>query len=160
MTPQTAARQALLCTEFSRQEYRSGLPFPSPWDLPDPGMVSCTAGAFFTVGATRVQTVLTVLAVPAATPARGANCHPSHAEHSTLLQRPHQEGEGASKTRVGGTSAPPPVGSCSSQGLREPAWARGTPAAPLQIPTDSFCRAGFLKQAPPAAYADAEGSSV
>ena len=25
-------------TEFSRQEYWSGLPFPSPGDLPDPGM--------------------------------------------------------------------------------------------------------------------------
>ena len=24
--------------EFSRQEYWSGLPFPSPGDLPDPGM--------------------------------------------------------------------------------------------------------------------------
>ena len=24
--------------EFSRQEYRSGLPFPSPGDLPDPGI--------------------------------------------------------------------------------------------------------------------------
>ena len=24
--------------EFSRQEYRSGLPFPSPMDLPDPGI--------------------------------------------------------------------------------------------------------------------------
>ena len=24
--------------EFSRQEYRSGLPFPSPEDLPDPGI--------------------------------------------------------------------------------------------------------------------------
>ena len=24
--------------EFSRQEYWSGLPFPSPWDLPDPGV--------------------------------------------------------------------------------------------------------------------------
>ena len=23
---------------FSRQEYRSGLPFPSPGDLPDPGI--------------------------------------------------------------------------------------------------------------------------
>ena len=23
---------------FSRQEYWSGLPFPSPWDLPDPGI--------------------------------------------------------------------------------------------------------------------------
>ena len=24
--------------EFSRQEYWSGLPFPSPWDLPNPGI--------------------------------------------------------------------------------------------------------------------------
>ena len=31
------ARQAPLSMEFSRQEYRSGLPFPSPGDLPDPG---------------------------------------------------------------------------------------------------------------------------
>ena len=34
----TAANQALLSTEFSRQGYWSGLPFPSPGDLPDPGM--------------------------------------------------------------------------------------------------------------------------
>ena len=27
-----------LSMEFSRQEYWSGLPFPSPGDLPDPGM--------------------------------------------------------------------------------------------------------------------------
>ena len=32
------ARQAPLFTEFSRQEYWSGLPSPSPGDLPDPGM--------------------------------------------------------------------------------------------------------------------------
>ena len=40
----TVARQAPLSTGFSRQEYWSGLPFPPPWDLPDPGMepvVSC-----------------------------------------------------------------------------------------------------------------------
>ena len=30
--------QALLSMEFSRQEYWSGLPFPSPGDLPDPGI--------------------------------------------------------------------------------------------------------------------------
>ena len=34
----TVVRQAPLCIEFSRQEYWSGLPFPSPGDLPDPGM--------------------------------------------------------------------------------------------------------------------------
>ena len=37
-TPWTIARQAPLSTEFSRQEYCSGLPFPSPGDLPDPGI--------------------------------------------------------------------------------------------------------------------------
>ena len=30
--------QASLSMEFSRQEYWSGLPFPSPGDLPDPGI--------------------------------------------------------------------------------------------------------------------------
>ena len=27
-----------LSMEFSSQEYQSGFPFPSPWDLPDPGI--------------------------------------------------------------------------------------------------------------------------
>ena len=34
----TAARQASLSMGFSRQEYWSGLPSPSPGDLPDPGI--------------------------------------------------------------------------------------------------------------------------
>ena len=38
-TPWTVACQAPLSMEFSRQEYWSGLPFPSPGDLPDPGIV-------------------------------------------------------------------------------------------------------------------------
>ena len=37
-TPWTVAHQAPLSMEFSRQEYWSGLPFPSPGDLPDPGI--------------------------------------------------------------------------------------------------------------------------
>ena len=37
VTPWTVAYQAPLPIEFSRQEYWSGLPFPSPGDLPDPG---------------------------------------------------------------------------------------------------------------------------
>ena len=37
-TPGTIAGQALLCKEFSRQECWSGLPFPSPGDLPHPGI--------------------------------------------------------------------------------------------------------------------------
>ena len=35
--PWTVACQAPLCMEFSRQEYWSGLPYPSSRDLPDPG---------------------------------------------------------------------------------------------------------------------------
>ena len=37
-TPWTLAHQASLSTGFPRQEYWSGLPFPSPRDLPDPGI--------------------------------------------------------------------------------------------------------------------------
>ena len=37
-TPWTVAHQAFLSMRFSRQEYWSGLPFPSPGDLPDPGI--------------------------------------------------------------------------------------------------------------------------
>ena len=36
--PWTVARQAPRSVGFSRQEYWSGLPFPSPADLPDPGI--------------------------------------------------------------------------------------------------------------------------
>ena len=36
--PWTAAHQALLSMRLSRQEYWSGLPFPFPKDLPDPGI--------------------------------------------------------------------------------------------------------------------------
>ena len=36
-TPWTVARQAPLSIEFSRQEYWSELPFPTPGDLPDTG---------------------------------------------------------------------------------------------------------------------------
>ena len=38
MTPWTVVCQASPSVGFSRQEYWSGLPFPSPRDLPDPGM--------------------------------------------------------------------------------------------------------------------------
>ena len=38
VTPWTAACQAPLSMGLPRQEYRSGLPFPSPGDLPSPGI--------------------------------------------------------------------------------------------------------------------------
>ena len=38
MTPWTLALQSPLSSEFSWQEYWSGLPSPSPEDRPDPGI--------------------------------------------------------------------------------------------------------------------------
>ena len=38
VTPWTVAHQAPPSMGFSRQEYWSGLPFPSSGDLPDPGI--------------------------------------------------------------------------------------------------------------------------
>ena len=38
MSAQTVAQQAPLPMKVSKQEYWSGLPFPSPGDLPDPGI--------------------------------------------------------------------------------------------------------------------------
>ena len=54
VTPWTVARQAPLSMRFSRQKYCSGLIFPSPGDLPDPGIEPTSlespteAGRFFT----------------------------------------------------------------------------------------------------------------
>ena len=52
----TLACQAPLPMEFSRQEHWSGVPFPTPRDLPDPGIEPTSlvspalAGGFFTTG--------------------------------------------------------------------------------------------------------------
>ena len=50
--PWTVARQGRLSLGFSRQEYWSGLPFPPPGDLFDPGiecMSPAFSGGFFTI---------------------------------------------------------------------------------------------------------------
>ena len=58
VTPWTVAQQAPLSMGFSRQEYWSGLPFPSPGDLPNPGIKLASlrspalAGGFFTSSTT------------------------------------------------------------------------------------------------------------
>ena len=47
----TVAYQAPLFMEFSRKEYWSWLPFPSAWDLSDPGIEPASralAGSYFT----------------------------------------------------------------------------------------------------------------
>ena len=38
VTPGSVAHQAPLSTRFLKKEYWSGLPFPSPEDLPEPGI--------------------------------------------------------------------------------------------------------------------------
>ena len=51
MTPWTVVCQASLFMGFPRQEYWCGLPFPSPEDLPNPGIKPASpalAGGFFT----------------------------------------------------------------------------------------------------------------
>ena len=50
VTPCILAHQAPLSMGFPKQVYWSGLPFPSPGDLPDPGLepISYLAGEFFT----------------------------------------------------------------------------------------------------------------
>ena len=52
----TVAHQAPLSMEFSRQECWSGLPFPFPGDLPDPGIKlrsPCIADRLFTIWVTK-----------------------------------------------------------------------------------------------------------
>ena len=54
----TVAHQAPLPMEFSRQEYWSGLPFPTPGDLPDTGIkpasleLPALVGGFFITSTT------------------------------------------------------------------------------------------------------------
>ena len=58
VTPWTVARQASVSMEFSRQEYWSGLPLPTPVDLSNPGIEPVSlgslamAGGFFASSAT------------------------------------------------------------------------------------------------------------
>ena len=55
VNPWTVALQAPLSMGFSRQEYWSELPFPSPGDLPDPGIEPrspALTGRFFTTSST------------------------------------------------------------------------------------------------------------
>ena len=64
VTPWTVAHQALLSMEFSRQEYWSGLSFPSLGDLPNPGIEPMSleppalARGFFTTSPRRKQLVI------------------------------------------------------------------------------------------------------
>ena len=61
VTPWTVANQAPLSMGFSRQEYWTGLLFPPPGDLPNPGMEPMSpalAGGFFTAEPPRKPLIL------------------------------------------------------------------------------------------------------
>ena len=61
VTPWIVTYQAPQSMGFSRQEDWSGLPLPSPGDLPDPGIehqVSRIVGRCFTICATREDSVI------------------------------------------------------------------------------------------------------
>ena len=45
VNPRTAALQSPLSTEFSREEYWSGLPFPTPGNLTNPGIEPMSLGS-------------------------------------------------------------------------------------------------------------------
>ena len=69
VTPWTIACQASLSMNFPRQEYWSGLPFPAPGDLPEPGVKPMSlvsralAGSFFTSWATGDTNICNVVVV-------------------------------------------------------------------------------------------------
>ena len=65
-TPWLVAREAPLSMGFSRQGYQSELSFPSPGDLPDPGMEPgspALAGGLFTEGRGMKHSQLLVVSV-------------------------------------------------------------------------------------------------
>ena len=99
-TPWTVACQAPLSMGLPRQEYWRGLPFPSPGDLPDPGIkpespVSpALAGEFFTIWATRevlIQKVSSiqreVFVFPMRMPKQVTHFRKSYHSHVMIIQR-------------------------------------------------------------------------
>ena len=67
MIPWTVVNQAPLLMGFSRQQYWSGLPFPSPGDLSNPGIEPVSpalAGGFFTIEPCRKCQALVVKNLP------------------------------------------------------------------------------------------------
>ena len=63
VTPWTAVHQAPLSMQFPRQEHWSGLPCPSPRDLPNPGIKLTSpalAGGLFTTDPPEKYKVATV----------------------------------------------------------------------------------------------------
>ena len=107
-TTWTVASQAPLFMEFSRQEYWSGLPFPPPGDLPDPGIEPTSlaspalADGLFTTSATweahakgashNIAPVTPETVPPSVSPSvcpRTGGLRPNH-RNSCLLRKSHK----------------------------------------------------------------------
>ena len=87
-TPRTVARQASSSVGFPRREHRSGLPFPSPGDLPNPGIEPrspALAGGFFTTGSPWEAHALNVRPTPRRPWAGGGSPPPEAAGEAGLL---------------------------------------------------------------------------
>ena len=161
VTPWTVVHQARLSLAFPRQEYWSGLPFPSQGDLPNPGIKPkslaspALAGRFITTRYLGSKEAVTSLSSPG--PHRLYFClvstslgsRPrdpcSHQPLSPQFLRPITPLHGAScshsflKPRA--LSAPPPPPSCHP----EPPWTPWVPATspvhlclPCQLPNANF----------------------
>ena len=83
VTPWTVARQAPLSMGFSRQEYWSGLPCPSPGDFPNPGIKPTSlvspalAGGFLTTSATWEAPYVRYASVQFTPKSPGQSCYKS-----------------------------------------------------------------------------------
>ena len=116
-TPQTVAHQAPLTMRFPRQEYWSGLPFPSPGDLTDPGIEStspASAGGFFT-----------------SEPSGKLNTEPSGCKDVPSLRKGKNDPDDATEAREAPTSTMGP-GVLSSDAESRPA-ARGPEGGTLTL---------------------------
>ena len=94
VTPWTVTRQAPLSMVFSRQDYWSGWPFPTPGDLPHPGIEPkslaplALAGRFFTNSATReasIQIMATVKILTGLCPCSPLNPWTSWSHRSLII---------------------------------------------------------------------------
>ena len=98
----TVACQAPLYMGFSRQEYWCGLPYPSPGDLPDPGIEpTCLtspalAGGFFTTSTTWNYSRTIQTKPQRMMPSR---CCSQHVSKSGRLSSGHRTGKGQSSSQ-------------------------------------------------------------
>ena len=155
------SRQAPLSTGFPRQEDWSGLPFPSPGDLPDPGIKlssSVSAGGFFNHWTTRealkgTRDIKSKSAIPGFAGGSVVKDLPARAGDERLipgLGRSHTMQSSSACAHSYGTCAPEPGN--HNGGARMPPTLRPTPhraSAPREKPPQCEGRPRRWTAAPP-----------